>query len=168
MSINNITLPGIAVQELYSHVLVTAPGVKPDEIAGSSQQSLSFLGSNQKHVAIIVNDDQSLYLPDDDLQFLIGVLNACKLSMADVALVNIAAAGQLSYIDITEQLQAKTILLFDVAPSNLQMPLQFPDYQVQQFNGQVYLTAPALKNIAADKTEKTKLWTSLKKVFAIG
>jgi hypothetical protein len=47
------------------------------------------------------------------------------------------------------------------------LPLQFPAYQIQKFNNQVYLAAPALHLLAQDKAEKTKLWNCLKQVFSI-
>ncbi len=96
MSLDNIQLPPIVLHDLFKNSLVdlntneTVPAI-------AKANSISFLGNNQKQIAIIVADDKTLYLPDDELNFLMGILGACKLSMADVALVNIAKTTALTY-----------------------------------------------------------------------
>ena len=166
MSLDNIQLPVIVLQDLYKNSLVELDSGKVENTIEKSA-GIPFLGNNERQVTIIANDTTSIYLPDEELNFLMGVLSACKLSMADVALVNIAKAGALTYSKIEEELNAGTILLFGVEPAQLQLPLQFPQYQIQKFNNQVYLAAPALTIIAADKAEKTRLWNCLKQIFSI-
>jgi hypothetical protein len=166
MSLDNIQLPAIVLQDLYKNSLVEFDTNAVKKTAKKTT-GIAFLGNNQKQVTIIANDDTTIYLPDEELNFLMGILNACKLSMADVALVNMAKTGALTYAEIEQELNAGTILLFGVTPLQLQLPLQFPHYQVQKFNGLVYLAAPALTSIAADKAEKTKLWNCLKQIFSI-
>jgi len=166
MSLDNIQLPPIVLHDLFKNSLIdldTAVKKVTEKASG-----IAFLGNNQKQVTIIVNNTTTIYLPDEELKFLMGILNACKLSMADVALINIAKTGAISYAEIQQELNAATLLLFGVAPLQLQLPLQFPNYQIQKFNNQVYLAAPALNIIATDKTEKTKLWNCLKEIFSIG
>ncbi len=166
MSLDNIQLPAIVLQDLYKNSLVDlAPGAVMK--ASKKTAGITFLGNNQKQVTIIATDDSSVYLPDEDLNFLMGILAACKLSMADIALVNLAKNGAFAYSDIEHQLYAETILLFGVTPLQLQLPLEFPHYQVQKFNGLVYLAAPSLNTIAADKAEKAKLWNCLREIFSI-
>jgi hypothetical protein len=167
MSLNNIQIPAIVLQDLYKNVLIdleteTAP------LSTDATGSYSFLGDNQKGIAIIVNDTASIYLRDDELNFLLGILSACKLSMADVALLNLSKNTSLTYTGIGQQLAAEKVILFGVEPSILELPLQFPHYQIQKYNNQVYLSAPALKILENNKAEKTRLWTSLKQVFPIG
>jgi len=167
MSLDNIQLPAIVLQDLFKNSLVDIDtGIAKTPVEKTT--GIAFLGNNQKQVTIIANDTTTIYLPDEELNFLMGILNACKLSMADVALVNIAKPGAVTYTKIQEELNAETILLFGVAPAELQLPLQFPHYQIQKFNNQVYLAAPSLTAIAADKAEKTKLWNCLKQIFSIG
>jgi hypothetical protein len=167
MSLDNIQLPAIVLQDLYKNSLVDL-NTATVKATIAKTGSIAFLGNNQKQIAIIADNNTSLYLPDEDLNFLMGILSACKLSMADVALVNIAKTGEFTYTEIAQQLNAETILLFGVSPAQLQLPLQFPHYQIQKYNGQVYHSAPGLQLIAADKAEKTKLWNCLKQIFSIG
>jgi hypothetical protein len=166
MSLDNIQLPAIVLHDLFKDSLVDLNTHQPDN-SDSTATSLSFLGNNQKKVAIIVADEQAIYLPDEELNFLMGILSACKLTMADVALLNIKKNDAFTYAELEQNLKAETILLLGVLPAQLELPLQFPVYQVQKFNNQVYLAAPALHLLAQDKAEKTKLWNCLKQVFSI-
>lgn len=167
MSLDNIQLPPIVIQDLYRNSLVDLNNGNA-KAATIKSTSVPFLGSNQKRICIAVQDDNALYLSDDLLNFLLGILGACKLSMADVALVNAAKNSGISYAVLQEQLTAETVLLFGVTTQQLQLPMQFPLYQIQKFNNQAYLAAPALQLLQQDKAEKTKLWNSLKQLFSIG
>ena len=166
MSLDNIQLPAIVLQDLFKNSLIDLNTNQPPAL-NTITRSIAILGNNQKQIAIIVADEKNLYLPDKTLNFLMGILNACKLTMDDVALINISKSNALTYSIIQEQLQATTLLLFGVLPGQLQLPLDFPEYQIQKYNNQLYLSAPALPLLAADKEEKTKLWNCLKQVFAI-
>ena len=166
MSLDNIQLPAIVLQDLFANVLVDlkTENAQPDSV---TPESLSFLGENKKKISIIVDHAEVIYLPDDELNFLLGILSACKLSMADVALLNCSKNPPVAYKDISEQLSAEKVLLFGIEPSRLELPLQFPHYQIQNYNNQVYLSSPALKVLADNKEEKIKLWGCLKQVFTI-
>jgi len=167
MSLDNIQLPATILQGLYSKCLYdleTDKSVSDDIQTGN----IASLGSNQKKIAILVNSTAAIYLPDEELNFLLGILTACKLSMADIALINIAKNPGLDYMAVTEQLKAEKIFLFGLDANALALPLQFPHYQVQQFNNQVYLSSLSLNELQANKDEKMKLWNCLKKVFALG
>jgi len=167
MSLDNIQLPATVLQGLYSkslYDLETDKSVSNDIQTGS----IGYLGNNQKKIAVLVNSAAAIYLPDEELNFLLGILTACKLSMADIALINVTKNRDLSYTTITEQLKAKKVFLFGLDADALALPLQFPHYQVQHFNDQVYLSSVALNELQANKEEKMKLWNCLKKIFALG
>ena len=167
MSLDNIQLPPVILQDLYKNSLVDLRSANGSE-KPSTKAGLAFLGDNQKKIVIVVNERDAIYLPDDDLNFLMGILTACHLDMADIALLNLSANPSLDHNRINTELIAEKILLFGVDPMVLSLPLQFPHYQVQQYNNQVYLAAPALNILQDDKVEKMKLWACLKKIFLPG
>ena len=166
MSLDNIQLPAIVLQDLFTNALVDLKqeNTQPTLVSAGN---LSFLGENKKKVSIIVDHTEVLYLPDDELNFLLGILSACKLSMADVALLNCSKNPSITYKNISEQLSAEKIILFGLEPSRLELPLQFPHYQIQNYDDHVYLSSPTLKILADNKEEKIKLWGCLKQIFAI-
>ena len=166
MSLDNIQLPPAIIQSLYSKSLYDLNADKSDldDIPGGK---IGFLGSNQKRIVLLVNAAGSIYLPDEELNFLLGILTACKLTMADIALINFAKNPDLTYTEITGQLKAEKVLLFGLDAEVLQLPLQFPLYQIQQFNNQVYLASLSLTALQKDKDEKMKLWNCLKNIFSL-
>lgn len=166
MSLNNIQLPGTVLQHLYSKCLYSFDFPKA-VLPETDQNHIVFLGSNQKHIIILVNSETAIYLPDEELNFLLGILTACKLSMADIALVNLHKNPSLTYTAINGQLKAEKVFLFGVSTDAITLPMQFPHYQVQHFNDQVYLSAVSLGELQANKEEKLKLWSCLKKIFSI-
>jgi hypothetical protein len=129
-----------------------------------------FLGDNQKHIVILVNDIEAVYLRDEWLHFLSNILGACKLNLGDVAIVN-HANNPMFFTDFQQQLAPQYFLLFDVPTQNIKLPFTVPFYQLQQFGNTQFLLAPSLAlmlgNSEAVKMEKSKLWLSLKKMFNI-
>ncbi len=166
MSLDNVEIPSIVLQNLFKNTLVDITG-KTSAPNSSTKGELSFLGDNKKNICIVVTNEKAIYLPDEDLNFLIGILAACKLTMADVALINLKKNPTITYTDLQTQLKSETILLMGTTAEQLALPLQFPQYQIQKFNNQVYLAAPALYMLAQSKPEKTKLWNCLKQIFNI-
>lgn len=166
MSLDNIQLSPVLIQSLYKKSLYD---LKPVESAldGLQSEQITFLGSNQKKIALLVNSTEAIYLPDEELNFLLGILTACKLSMADIALINVSKNPGLLYTELTDQLKAEKIFLFGLKTAALELPLQFPHYQIQQFNNQVYLSSTSLTELQKDKAEKMKLWDCLKTIFSL-
>ncbi|HTC00587.1 MAG TPA: hypothetical protein VK705_07880 [Ferruginibacter sp.] len=168
MSLDNIQLPASVIQDLYKKSLVLS-NVKEDKKSQMLSTAVSFniLGNNQQKILILVSDSETLYLPDEQLNFLMGILTACKLTMQDVAILNIEKNKDISYTNLTATLKSEKIILFGVETSRISLPLQFPTYQMQAYNNQVYLSAPLLTVLQNDKAEKTKLWLCLKQLFSI-
>ncbi|MBL0130777.1 MAG: hypothetical protein IPP43_06385 [Chitinophagaceae bacterium] len=104
-------------------------------------------------------------MPDHELTFLTGILGACKLSLADVAIVNLYNHPQSSYNELTSFFKSKIVFLFDMEPAAFGLPMHFPHYQIQAFAGNSFLYAPSLKELENDRVEKSKLWVCLKRLF---
>src|SRR5437763_825201 len=49
---------------------------------------LKYLGNNKRNILIIVNNDSVPFLEESEVAFLTNILSACRLSMADVAILN--------------------------------------------------------------------------------
>ena len=165
MSLDNIQLTPFLIQELYKNCLIEFDAKEQAE-KNLPVSSFNILGNNFRRVIIIVENDETLYLPDDQLNFLLGILSACKLTMEDVAVMNITKNKDVTYKAVELELKAEKIILFGVPAARIELPLEFPMYQIQQYNKQTYITASMLSDIEKDKGEKTKLWNCLKLIFA--
>lgn len=161
MSLNNIQLQDIIVRNLFNHLLVD---LKPDN-SFQKTSTFTFSGNNLKKNVFVFNYPEIIQLPQHLSDFLSGILTACNLSMADIALVNTSENVSFTHEDIKRELQAEKIILFGINTADLQLPFQFPHYQVQQFNSQLYLSAPELSLLENNKSEKAKLWQCLKTIF---
>lgn len=166
MSLDNIELTPFLIQELFKNSLVEFYGTESEK---KTKVALPFnvLGNNRCRVIIIIENDETIYLPDIQLNFLLGILSACKLSMDDVAILNIKKNKTVSYKAIEMELKAEKIILFGVSAVQIELPIEFPNYQIQQYNNQTYVSAAPLSHLQNDKAEKTKLWNCLKQLFSI-
>ena len=165
MSLDNIELTPFLIQELFKHSLVEIAAKKKEEKVLPAA-SFTFLGNNRRKVAIVVSNEDNVYLPDNELNFLLGILSACKLTMEDVAIININKSKAVTYKTIEQELKAENIILFGVTAAQIALPLEFPSYQIQQYNKQTYIAAGVLSDIEKNKADKTKLWNCLKQIFA--
>ena len=164
MSLDNIQLTPDIVQHLFKKSLVelnTTP-VKNNLL---NDDKWAFFGRNEKNILIIVNEKNIAFLADEDLNFLMGILTACSLSMADIALVNYYKKPEIKYAGLMERFAPEKIIFFGAEPASLDFPLQFPHYQLQKYNHQTYLSAPGLNVLAKDIPQKKLLWNCLKALF---
>lgn len=170
MSLNEIHLTPHQVVSLYRDTLVemrspaVATKVQPKK---EKTGAPAFLGKNEKHILILSSDTTVPFVGDKSLSFLTNVLSACKMSLGDVAIVNWANLQDKSYTELLAELESRIVLLFNLDPISFGLPINFPHFQVQEFAGHTYVHAPALSEIEASKDLKTKLWTTLKRVFNV-
>lgn len=173
MSLNEIEIPPALLAELYSSVLIIDEKINPalmppmgkTEVEDTAT-SKSSLGENRKNILVIVKYTDHPVVPDDDLKFLIEILHACKLSLADVVISNIGA-HRTSFRELKKKFDPKHILLFGVTLEEIDIPIRFPEFQVQSHMNQQFLSSPSLANMKEDKILKSKLWVSLRKLFNI-
>jgi len=187
MSLNNIQLKDVVVSELYRDNLLaldvekdtgsrtrpaapTPAAPQAPVTAHPSPTGYKFLGNNQRKISIIVHAPGAPFLPDDQLSVLTRMLEACRMSMGDVAIVNHAAAP-VSIGALKQQLQPAFVLLFGPTPQAIGLPMDFPVFKIQPYDQCTYLTAPSLEELARPGDEskllKSKLWVCLKALFEI-
>ena len=159
MSLDNIRLSKENCKNLFAKTLVEL-----DDKGGEKEITINSLGENQQQILFIVNEPEQRFLPDDEMMLLSNLITACKLSMADIALVNFYH-NHFDYHTFISHFNSGKILLFGVTTEELSLPFTIPFFQIQQFREQLYLTAPSLKDFLTNKDLKKELWTSLQKLF---
>lgn len=174
MSLNDIKLSSALLSNLYPDQLIESESLSPIPDALSPtlrnekvEPEFRSLGNNRQQILIIVNYDTSPFLPDSELALLTNMLGACKLSMDDVAIINLHHYNNIPGKDILVHFKSKRILMFGVEPSELDLPVNFPQFQVQNLVNASFLYSPSLDIIAADKLQKSKLWVCLQRLFNI-
>ncbi|MBL7732117.1 MAG: hypothetical protein JNM88_13125 [Chitinophagaceae bacterium] len=177
MDINHIELSAKVVADLYGSTLidektssVVQQAVAPPAETGPARTdkpdtAWKTLGNNQRNILVVVDNPGITYLADNELTFLTGVLGACKLTLADVAILNLHTHPGAGYKELVSHFNSKVVLLFAVNPADFGLPVSFPYYQLQPFAGCTFLYAPSLPDLENDRVEKSKLWVCLKRLF---
>ena len=177
MSLKELRLSSSLVAMLYPNSLINSEvdevvmpskkTVAEQEISADNPDNSKWLGNNQKNILMVVHHDDVVHLPDDELNFLTGMLTACKLSLDDVAIINIDNIKKADYKTILKQFNSRIIFLFGVTPGDFGLPVNFPAFQVQTVSGCTYLYTPALEQRISDSMFKSRLWLSLRSIFSI-
>jgi len=168
MSLNTIQLPASAIADLYHLSLI-----ETDEIAVKTGTTViasgddKYLGENKKNILVIVDYTAVLFLPDEELSFLTNMLTACKLSLADVVIVNMNKYKEKNYKELISNFKSRIVFLFGIEPASFGLPVSFPHFQIQPFTNATFLFTPSLKECENDALLKSKLWVCLRRIFAI-
>jgi len=133
-----------------------------------TSQPIKYLGGFQKQISIVVTEHFHPHIAEEDLEFISKLLTACKLSMNDVAIINVVNNPQAN--QLWNLMPAKVMLMFDVDPGSIGLAFRRPNFDVQLWAEAQFMVAPALEkfrigNDADLKELKTKLWMSLQKIF---
>ena len=172
-----MALPAFLLASLYKNKLVIPTEGKSAVLSAAIQppqvptaEIRWYLGENKKQVTIVVNQSTVAFLTDDQFTLLTGVLKACKLNMADVAIVNLAKSAK-NFTQLHQTLNTRFLLLFDVATSAIDLPFSIPVYQLQSYDQCQILQASSLNTMLGEETaardEKMKLWNGLRKMFSL-
>jgi len=161
MSLNDVRLTPQLLADLYGNVLIE-PAAKP-----APDGDLKKLGGNEKKILIVVKNEQETVLPENELTFLSSILAACKLTLNEVVILNWSGLDKKEYKLILHQLESRFVLLFGVPPLQFGLPMDFPPFQIQAFDGRQYLFTPPLQKIQEHKGIKAELWNALKKLFML-
>jgi hypothetical protein len=163
MSFDQLQLDPYLLAKIYTHPII--PGKSTPVVTEQKQlPEVKYLGENQKNIVLFIQNENGAYLNDELFNLLTNILNACKLGMQDVALINVA---QLPAVPLTAWQQAipmRQCIFLGILPDSLGLePL--PPYQVHSAGGIQLLFSAPLESIAIDKALKGKLWNGLKQLF---
>jgi hypothetical protein len=142
------------------------PASPPPAVAPYLLTTFSTLGDNAQGVVILVRlaPEQFKKLPRN--VFLNKLLQAIKLVMADVVLVNVEGPYPVALQNLRKEIAATHILAFgknllDITVRNTQIyePVQFPAV------GLAYLAGAEVEMIEYDVSLKKRLWGGLQRMF---
>lgn len=181
MSFKDLQLPDTLIAELFKNSLIqTDTNLNRQEVSekiklpnietASTSPAINYLGSNLKKIAILVYYPGHAHLPEDHLNFLINVLKACNLTIADIAIINIAKQP-LDLNTLKTLLKTEKLLNFGVENDIFSMGEDLAFYTVQQNNGIMFFKTPGIVKLnqkdEEGKLNKTKLWLCLKELFQV-
>lgn len=165
MDLNHIQLSGTQLADLYRNQLVSDGKSETIPVAAPAVTAeIAFKGKNRKQFLWLVEVDSHPFLSDADFQFLTQVLEACKLNIEDIALVNLNRSTYTTTALIA-QFQPGIIIT-----SGLNKQLEGfgnEDYLVRKHDHIYYLSTESLEEVRGDKSKKSRLWTGLKEMLGL-
>jgi hypothetical protein len=153
MSTQKIILPDFVIASLYGNNLVVGSDII--NTRKNIEKPITPKAPKPEQQKISADLNKQWYLGNNGKQITIIVkeLNAAYIN------------------EIEQKNQPICLILFDVSPTELLIPLAIEPYNVVMYNNCQILLAPALSVMDGDsivaKTEKGKLWMSLKKMFQL-
>ncbi|MFI5155966.1 MAG: hypothetical protein ACHQEM_07255 [Chitinophagales bacterium] len=171
MSLNKLRLPNKVIVDLYRHSMVLAGKEKGiDEMEEDHAGPYRYLGGNMKKAVLIVASTESFSVPEKHLSFLVKILESCKMTLADVAILN-HASRNIDIHTLKDQINPKKLILFGLEPKQINLPFNSPAFKIQEYDDCEYLYAPSMEDLNRDTEEskilKSKLWVCLRKLFQV-
>jgi len=165
MSLDKFQMSSELVYELYKNSLVAldTAQILPESLKSGKP---AFLGNNSQQVLILVECSTALHLDEQELQLLIGILTACKLTLNDVAVFNIYGHQAIDNTFLMLHFQPKQIISFGVQKT---AALTVPQHNFipENNNGIQWISSPSLHTINGDVQMKKSLWNGLKTIFGL-
>ncbi len=148
----------------YGNRLVGAPGSlsAKGNSAPIAENSDHF---ERKEVLVFLKVELNHTRKTEDINFLSEILRACRLSLTDIALFDGAGPGDLD--TLRTQCDPRTMLMIGITPAEVGLPIHFPHFQLQMFDGIQLLSLPPIGDFRNDKVLKSKLWNLLKQIFSL-
>jgi hypothetical protein len=173
MDLNHIQLSPLLLTDFYKTHLVESPAIHPlSPVAPentNTKKGIQYLGKNQKGICLLVTYAKDVYLPDDQLNFLTSILQACRLNLGDVAIVN-HYREKVSFDELRKQLGCNYLLVFGVECAAIGLK-EIPLFGIQNINDCNIVYSPAAEELNNNNPEskmlKSKLWICLKQLFNV-
>ena len=98
MSLERLQLDPFLLAQMYHQPII------PEEITAVPAEAkplpdFKYLGENQKNILLLIQNESEAYLNEELFNLLANILNACKLGMQEVALLNVAGYPGLTLHD---------------------------------------------------------------------
>jgi hypothetical protein len=159
MSLEKFQINKFFINELYNKNVIY---LEQNKTAKNESYSICFSGGNLKNFAIIYQSSNKESLSAEAFEMLTKLISACKLTMQDIALIDLKENEFLTHELLKSELQAKLVLLFGVDTMTIDLPFMIPKYKSQEFNDTVFILADNINKMPHDKESKILLWNCLK------
>lgn len=137
-------------------------GVQGSAAEGSSP-AFDYLGENNRYLLLLVHIPQQKNLPSQEMDALINTLKAKKMSLYDVALLNIAHYPSATFDNLKDFFVCKTLVLLGVAPQQIQLQ-KVALNSITAIDNVTVLATYSFAEMLADTDKKRAFWNEMKKL----
>jgi len=135
----------------------------PDEENGN----FNFEGQNKKRIVLLFNNPLTEKLTGTEKEIVIRMLAGLKSSLEDIAIMNLAVNGSITFKQIKKKFQINSLTVFDIAPPAIKLNIETPLYQTIQLENCKLLFCESLIVIDKDKSTKLKFWEQFSQFFTV-
>jgi len=126
---------------------------------------IDFMGDNLKKVVVLVDYENERYIPANDKALLLKILEAVRLDLPDIALVNLHKQSDITLENLTQELKPVKIVGFGM---NSLFTSGFPSEKIQRINETQIIYFPYSLTAVSDNIEfKKVIWRNLKILFPL-
>ena len=136
-------------------------GHQPDQPMPSIQPNFTFIGGNEQHILVLVNDSSHSVSNPEGAELLRNILKFMQLKTADFALVNYANNTTATFTELREFFKPKLMLGFGIDAESLGLADAQPNTPTKMDECMILL-AKDLPAMSADNNEKRTFLTALK------
>jgi len=174
MGINDLQLSPEMIAFLYPETLVTLPLAASNrtfpgtaKVRFPDHSHYTFSGKNLRSICVLVSTPEGASISAQNLSFLQKILEACKCTLDDIALIHIH--GQEPEMEkLKTQFNPRIILFWGFLPE-IPLPNPLTDMVPAFWEHITLLSVTNADLMSGNNPEaqglKRKLWTSLKKIF---
>lgn len=166
MSLENFQLPLALIPELYKNSLVQLED-KQTSKDNIEVEEIKYAGRNLKNILILVADADAVHLSDAPLEFLGQILQACKLNLNDVAIVNLYNNPHATFQSSLNAFKPTLVIDFGSVLKKWNPELNSMLYQEETMDHITIIRADHLPSIAQKPELKKQLWLTLKSHFKL-
>ena len=175
MGINDLKLSDTVVAALYRETLVGQDVPAPPEKIAKPSLSLEivdtgypFLGENLRSICFLVSYPDDEFIPEEQLCFLLKILQACKCGLDDIALIN-TKNYPVEINNLKSRLNPRIIFLWGETPIVNGIDQEFPDMTISTWESISFVPVRQAELMSRNNPQglalKRILWVSLKKLF---
>jgi hypothetical protein len=141
----------------------SVPVIEEPKANYSKEWNFEFLGKNQKHILILVNDAANKVSSPQGTELLRKLVKAIELTNNDFALVNYANYDGATFEDLNQVFSCQLLLSFGVNTDKLGLPEQ-PLHEITELNKTRLIFTTNLHDLDSDQMSKKTLWATLQKL----
>ena len=157
MSLQSVQFDPFLLAQLYRAPLVPRQG-EAEPVTG-----LRVLGHNGKGVLFVIHNEKEAFLEDTLFTFFTKILGACGMSMADVALVNLAG-DEPDFLTLKSRLAPEKVVLLGTSLTGVSSA-GHPKNRVWEDQHCRFIHTDALPQLRDNLQLKTEFWAALKQLF---
>jgi hypothetical protein len=168
--LNKITLGPELLHAFYAEqlTLLSSQSAKQKKESDDVQDLGAGVTKNKKNITLLYTAQSRKSSGKAQLDFIQKILQACKLTLEDVALLPVPDEG-ITIEQLKASYQPAILVMFGLDPTSIGLPIRFPEFKLQSYDGTTYLAAPEIALLMEDtengKLLKSRLWACLRSLF---